>query len=1202
MKKFLILAMCTILSAMSVRAQQTTSGLAQSKDSCLVVWLKNGTQATYLLNKSPKITFDGESVIVESSETVKYGFKDIKKMSFIPRKKTRGDVNGDNIVNMVDVDKVVSLIMAEKYDEAADVNADKLVNASDLVEVISAKNWLSTSTADFIVENARRRKSMLASSVTESEMESLQKSIRIFLNTGETVDMDPTKIGEINLTTLQQSVLYNGTYRNFSIESVDSIWYITPVLRLTRGNYDFGKVAVGLGRTTTLTIKNTGDNPETYSFLADGVFSAEGSGKDYTIDAGQSQSIELAFLPNDTIPYEGELTISSSAAAGGKLSMAVNGVGVTDVSEEEVVILPAVEEMCEVEIPEEMDADDFEGFVIQNSYGEFPVNAPARTRGLTRNSNGNFIFNSPISVSPNGIQSHFMLNKLGQPFFFSLTLPNQQPTFSAEETAIALLMSEPLLITSNEAEFENTVNTIKRLPAFEEYVKEIRKEHNKSLGKYTPSFINISPQKVINQLAIEVFDNKELTLSGVELSDLQRDNGILKFRIKNNYKRLLHIYRSRVKMNEGNVAVDKREDISLTFSQLFKELLNTTAFSKELLDEEDKSFIDDLDKWILEIEDLVKQVGLIGEDSKICLPISMESPNSSYWKLVKDGFKSYFDDELAATSIFENYSDELDAEFGDYDKVFIDVYGMGWPNKKWNEYTVDEKLRMVLAFLEGGYKDFIKPLMDFSAGLKEANAARGFDNYNYDFRYGARKYPEKALGLKLLNDFCETMDGLKTEENVKTMGHFLEKGDVMGVIGFIAGFMWDGMISKILAEPDESNKRTYTNLIYNIYKKWSGNTATSKAFRDNFKSVANNITHLKKTNFVGKVISAAEKGLDVGGAVYAFAKSHPKETFIVDKSDQPYITVRRPDKPMTKTAYANADHNIIFEWDTYKSKNWGVFLYDIIAAIETAEDIKYTTIVKDFDGTSCTYNFDNLPDSKDALSIVFRIVAHHPENSEAIYAMSDYHQLADLTDVRKPIFKDLGLPSGTLWAASNMGSKYDAGFEYGNYYAWGEIEEKDYYTWNNYKYCNKSHDKLTKYCTKAYYSNNNKPDDLYELKGNDDPASRSYGYYYGIPSKEDWQELIDNCTWTKYANGVMAVSKNNGTSIYFPTAGYKQSYDLYDAGQDGYYWTSTLDHRSPDDAWLVHINNGKPEFYGYYRSQGRSIRPVLHKRDLSLKR
>ena len=46
-------------------------------------------------------------------------------------------------------------------------------------------------------------------------------------------------------------------------------------------------------------------------------------------------------------------------------------------------------------------------------------------------------------------------------------------------------------------------------------------------------------------------------------------------------------------------------------------------------------------------------------------------------------------------------------------------------------------------------------------------------------------------------------------------------------------------------------------------------------------------------------------------------------------------------------------------------------------------------------------------------------------------------------------YVDLGLPSGTLWATCNVGAETPE--EYGNYFAWGEIETKDYYDWNTYR-------------------------------------------------------------------------------------------------------------------------------------------------------
>jgi len=93
---------------------------------------------------------------------------------------------------------------------------------------------------------------------------------------------------------------------------------------------------------------------------------------------------------------------------------------------------------------------------------------------------------------------------------------------------------------------------------------------------------------------------------------------------------------------------------------------------------------------------------------------------------------------------------------------------------------------------------------------------------------------------------------------------------------------------------------------------------------------------------------------------------------------------------------------------------------------------------------------------------------------------------------------DLGLPSGTCWFKYNFGVNYkkldktpeDSIPEdwFGDYYAWGELEPKDEYTRDNYKFYVKnyrSYDRyageylLTKYSRAAEYSFNNKTDNLF---------------------------------------------------------------------------------------------------------------------------
>lgn len=191
-------------------------------------------------------------------------------------------------------------------------------------------------------------------------------------------------------------------------------------------------------------------------------------------------------------------------------------------------------------------------------------------------------------------------------------------------------------------------------------------------------------------------------------------------------------------------------------------------------------------------------------------------------------------------------------------------------------------------------------------------------------------------------------------------------------------------------------------------------------------------------------------------------------------------------------------------------------------------------------------------------------------------------------------FVDLGLPSRTLWAICNLDA--DKQEDNGNYMAWGELrgfdEGKTSFSWSNYAFCKGTSNSLTKYCTKSVYGANGFTDNLVELTTDDDCVSRTLGFPYAIPNKAEWDELIRECKWSKLDNGALVRGKN-GNVIFLPCAGYRQGVNLYDNGSEGYYWTSTLDVNSPDDAWFVYIGNGKANDYDYYRCSGRSIRPIM---------
>ncbi len=170
---------------------------------------------------------------------------------------------------------------------------------------------------------------------------------------------------------------------------------------------------------------------------------------------------------------------------------------------------------------------------------------------------------------------------------------------------------------------------------------------------------------------------------------------------------------------------------------------------------------------------------------------------------------------------------------------------------------------------------------------------------------------------------------------------------------------------------------------------------------------------------------------------------------------------------------------------------------------------------------------------------------------------------------------DLGLPSGVLWAKCNLGATTPEG--YGNYYAWGETITKETYDWSTYRYATVGVDDvlltLTKYNTSEAYGT---IDNMTTLEASDDVATAVLGSGARIPTKAEWQELLDNTTaeWTT-VNNVFGrkFTASNGNSLFLPAAGFRFGSSLYTAGTHGYYWSSSLRESLPYFAWQMCFNS-----------------------------
>ena len=185
-------------------------------------------------------------------------------------------------------------------------------------------------------------------------------------------------------------------------------------------------------------------------------------------------------------------------------------------------------------------------------------------------------------------------------------------------------------------------------------------------------------------------------------------------------------------------------------------------------------------------------------------------------------------------------------------------------------------------------------------------------------------------------------------------------------------------------------------------------------------------------------------------------------------------------------------------------------------------------------------------------------------------------------DSHHPHAIDLGI--GVKWACCNVGAS--APEQYGGYYAWGETEEKSYYSDGTYAFFDN-----------VAYNNGKSYSECFKSLGSDiagtsyDVAHVKWGGGWRMPSRDQIRLLVDNCSseWTTL-NGVKGrvFTGPNGGKIFLPAAGDHAG----GVGSDGYYWSSTQYHDYSYAAYGLGFLSGDADWYGGSRYYGRSVRPA----------
>ncbi|MBO6050674.1 MAG: hypothetical protein J6P65_01685 [Bacteroidales bacterium] len=219
------------------------------------------------------------------------------------------------------------------------------------------------------------------------------------------------------------------------------------------------------------------------------------------------------------------------------------------------------------------------------------------------------------------------------------------------------------------------------------------------------------------------------------------------------------------------------------------------------------------------------------------------------------------------------------------------------------------------------------------------------------------------------------------------------------------------------------------------------------------------------------------------------------------------------------------------------------------------------------------------------------------DNSSKSSASSSTSSSSKSGSLNGHVWIDLGLPSGTCWATCNVGAT--SPYQYGNYYAWGECWPKskaDDYSEDNYRYYKEKNG----YFVVTKYNNNDRRTKLNDAT--EDVACALWGgdCSWVMPTRAQFQELIDYCDWTwttvNNINGYKIKSRKNGKEIFLAAGGEKSAYSSFDVleGRSGYYMTSERDINSNVKfIYALVFDSGHHKIYNdERRSNGYLVRPV----------
>ena len=169
-------------------------------------------------------------------------------------------------------------------------------------------------------------------------------------------------------------------------------------------------------------------------------------------------------------------------------------------------------------------------------------------------------------------------------------------------------------------------------------------------------------------------------------------------------------------------------------------------------------------------------------------------------------------------------------------------------------------------------------------------------------------------------------------------------------------------------------------------------------------------------------------------------------------------------------------------------------------------------------------------------------------------------------------YVDLGLPSGTLWAACNVGAQRPT--EIGLYFQWGDTKgykkncEEQPFSQYSYKFT--SHDVGV-----SRYTKYNPIDNKFILDLEDDAAHAIMGGSWRMPTSKQFEELSNNVKFHRFDKFVILKSKRNNRQMILPFNGYYINNTQYSCGNNTLLWGCERENI-----------NGRTEYVSYLCGSG----------------